>query len=200
MEDTRTRREEYSEATKRALLDAATSLFATRGFRETSLDEVAERCRVTKGAVYHHFQSKQALFEAVLDELSLATCDAILRAAAAHESAWDAAMAGMDTFLDACLDPTYLRLCFQEGPAALGFDNWWEKGESHEIALIRGMLDGLKAQGLVEVEDVGTLTQLFFGCMTAAALSMARAPDPRAVRDGVREVATRLVWGLRPRS
>src|SRR2546429_4647260 len=66
MEDTRTRREEYSEATKRALLDAATSLFATRGFRETSLDEVAERCRVTKGAVYHHFSSKQALFEAVL--------------------------------------------------------------------------------------------------------------------------------------
>ena len=52
----------------------------------------------------------------------------------------------------------------------------------------------------MEVEDIDTLTQLFFGCMTAAALSMARAPDPRAVRDSVREVATRLVWGLRPRS
>jgi len=200
MDDVRTRREEYSEATKRALLDAAASLFTAHGFKETSLDEVAERCRVTKGAVYHHFASKQALFEAVLEEISLATCDAIVRAAAARESAWDAALAGLDVFLDRCLDPAYLRLCFQEGPSALGFNRWWEQGESHEIALIRTMLDRLRADGLLEIDDVAVLTQLLFGCMTAAALSMARSPQPEAVRDGVRAVVTRLLWGLRPQS
>ena len=67
MPQLKSRRELYSEATRAALLGEATRLFATRGYAGTSLEDVAAASRVTRGAVYHHFDGKQALFEAVLD-------------------------------------------------------------------------------------------------------------------------------------
>jgi AcrR family transcriptional regulator len=51
-----------------ALLDAAAEVFAARGLREASVDEVAERAGYSKGAVYWHFESKDELFLALLEE------------------------------------------------------------------------------------------------------------------------------------
>ena len=61
----KTRREEYSEATRTALLDAAAEAFAAQGFARTSVDDIVRRARLTKGALYHHFKDKTAVFEAV---------------------------------------------------------------------------------------------------------------------------------------
>jgi AcrR family transcriptional regulator len=195
----RSRRDEYSEATRRALLDSAARLFAEKGFTATSLDEVAAEARVTKGAVYHHFANKQALFEAVADQAEEDACAAIMVAAAAEApNTWRGVVAGLDSFLERCMDPVYRRLCFQEGPAVLGFANWWEHGEKHEIGLIRGMLAALRAEGLIEPDDLDTLTQLLFGSMIAAALSLARAEDPKSESVRVRDAILRLVAGLRP--
>src|SRR5207237_938473 len=79
-----------SEATRSALLDAATTLFATRGYPGTSLEDVAAAAQVTRGAVYHHFASKQALFEAVLDEQERHADEEIMAAAGSAEP-WPAA-------------------------------------------------------------------------------------------------------------
>lgn len=54
--------------TREALLDAALAAFAEVGFAATQLEEIARRARVTRGALYHHFDSKEALFLAVLRE------------------------------------------------------------------------------------------------------------------------------------
>jgi AcrR family transcriptional regulator len=198
METVRSRRDEYSDATRRALLDAATELFARDGFAATSLDTVATACRVTKGAVYHHFTGKRALFEEVLTESAQATCDAIVAAASRHTNVWDGASAGLDVFLARCQDPVYLRLCFQEGPAALGFTEWWAHGERYEMGLIGAMLAALKGAELLDVDDVEILTQLLFGSMTAAALSVARSDDRADIARRIKGVLTRVLEGLRP--
>src|SRR4051812_39224688 len=76
----KSRREEYSAATREALLESATALFAEHGYTRASLDEIAGRARVTKGALYGHFASKQALFRAVLDHLEASTTREVTRA------------------------------------------------------------------------------------------------------------------------
>lgn len=192
-------RAQHVEATRRAVLAAARVAFGAKGYAQASVDEIAAAAGVTKGAVYHHFANKQALFEAVADLAEEDACAAILAAAAAEApDTWRGAVAGLDSFLERCLDPVYRRLCFQEGPAVLGFADWWEHGEKHEIGLIRGMLAALHAEGLVEHEDLDTLTQLLFGSMIAAALSLARAEDPKTESRRVRDATLRLVAGLRP--
>ena len=62
------RRQEYSSSTRKALVKSAADLFAERGYAGTSLDEVVSAARVTKGALYHHFAGKLALFQAVFDQ------------------------------------------------------------------------------------------------------------------------------------
>jgi AcrR family transcriptional regulator len=199
---TRSRREEYSEASRHALLDSARRLFAARGFTATSLDEIAADARLTKGAVYHHFANKQSLFQAVLTPLESETVAAISEASAearaSAASPWEAALAGLDAFLARCLDPVYQRICFLEGPLALGFMCWWEMGERNEIGLIRGLLSDLHGDGLIATDDVDMLTLLVFGSLIAAALDIARSTEPAATRDRVRAAVARMIWGLRP--
>jgi len=64
---TLTRKEENAAATRAALVDGARRLFAARGYADVAIDEIVAGARVTKGALYHHFDDKQALFRAVVE-------------------------------------------------------------------------------------------------------------------------------------
>jgi AcrR family transcriptional regulator len=59
--------QQRSEETKTKILDAAIKLFSTRGFATASVDDICEEAGISKGAFYHHFESKQSLFLALLD-------------------------------------------------------------------------------------------------------------------------------------
>ena len=200
MDRPKSRRDEYSEASRRALLDSATKLFTERGFAATSLDEVAADARLTKGAVYHHFENKQALFEAVLDEVEQETVAAVTAAAGSQSTVWEGSLAGLDAFFERCLDPAYRRICFQEGPVAMGFARWWECGEQYEIGLIKAMVEALRSEGQIEIDDVDVLVRILFGSLAASALGIARAEDLEAERDANRRVVVRMLEGLRPAS
>ena len=55
------------EETRNRIMDASVELFSERGFNLTSVDDICEKAGVSKGAFYHHFESKHALFLALLD-------------------------------------------------------------------------------------------------------------------------------------
>ncbi len=57
------------EASVENLLAAALTLFVARGYRHTTVDDVAEAAKLTKGAVYFYFRSKEALLDALLDRV-----------------------------------------------------------------------------------------------------------------------------------
>src|SRR5258706_6256167 len=61
------RQEERRAATRGAVMRAAQKLFESKGFSATTMDEIAAAAGVAKGAVYHHFPSKEELFEAVFE-------------------------------------------------------------------------------------------------------------------------------------
>ena len=78
----KSRREEYADATRAALLETAREMFTRDGYQETGIEAVARATRVTRGAFYHHFEDKRALFEALVIELQRGAASAI----AAHRS------------------------------------------------------------------------------------------------------------------
>jgi AcrR family transcriptional regulator len=61
-------RQPRSEATRRTIINAAVDLFDAVGYPSTGLGDIIERVEVTKGALYHHFQSKESLALAIVDE------------------------------------------------------------------------------------------------------------------------------------
>ena len=184
MPEVKSRRELYSEATRAALLDEATTLFAERGYAGTSLEDVASASRVTRGAVYHHFASKQALFEAVLDlQEERATTEIVAAAGAANP--WDAAMLALDAYLTHCCDPVYGRLVWLEGPAALGWHRWRECEKKYSYGLVEQFIRDLVEGGYVDGRAFDSLVQFSFWMLGGAGLAVAEAPpeDKPRVRD-----------------
>jgi AcrR family transcriptional regulator len=196
METARTRREEYAEATYEALLESAAACFLESGFAATSLDAVAKRARVTKGAIYHHFASKRDLFLAVMERQEEMNARTVDEAAIAAPDPWSAIVAAFDAFLGTIADPVYQRLCFVEGPAALGFEDWWAWGERTEIDLIRRQLDRVAEAGALRIEDRDMLARVLFGAVTAGVLAMARAVDLDGERQRFRTVMLQVMHGM----
>src|SRR5882757_10995311 len=100
VEGVKTRRAEYAEQTRTALLDAAAEAFARDGFTAASITQIASAARVTKGAVYHHFPDKHSLFAAVLDQYNEAAQQQVYEAIGQHPTnPWQAALAGLQATL-----------------------------------------------------------------------------------------------------
>ena len=68
-------RQARSEATRRKILDAAVALFSEVGFAATGLGDIIERADLTKGALYYHFDSKEALAAEIIEEATAAIFD-----------------------------------------------------------------------------------------------------------------------------
>lgn len=186
---TRRSQKERSESTVAALVEAARNHFATRGFADTSLDDVLVVAGVTRGALYHHFASKTALFRAVFEEQEKILTAAIAAAAAGKRSGWAAFRAGCDAFLDACLDPATQRIILIDAPAVLGWDVMREIESRYALALLKGGLKRTIDEGKLAPRPIEPLALILLGALSEAAMGIARAPDQKtAAADARREI------------
>lgn len=115
--------------TREALVRAAEDLFARKGYRATTLDEIAAAAGATKGAVFHHFTSKEDLFVSIWRKLQLdMDADARTAALAALDPAdpFKAFLAGCRVYLDWASRPEYQRIVLLDGPSVLGLARWHE--------------------------------------------------------------------------
>jgi AcrR family transcriptional regulator len=181
MHQVKGRREMYSEARRAALLDEATALFAERGYAGTSLEDIASASQVTRGAVYHHFASKQALFEAVLNSQESRAITRITAAGTAGDP-WEAATRALDAYLDQCCDPVYGRLVWLEGPAALGWHRWRECEENYAYGLVERFITALIDQGYLEDRASGSLARFTFWMLGGAGHTLAEATEADRLR------------------
>ena len=199
MSSPKSRRELYSEATRAALLETATRMFAENGFTATSLDDIATATQVTRGAVYHHFANKTALFVAVAAVLEQAVLDRAMAAALAAGDVWAGAMAALDAFLDSCCDPVYGRLCWIEAPIALGYAQWMQMEADHTLGVVEKFVVALVDAGEIAPTPVDPAAQMIFHVLGGAGRTIAGAPEDTraAVRQQCGAVVKAMVGGLR---
>lgn len=194
----RSRRLEYSESTRDALVDSAVDLFTKRGYSATSLDEVARKARVTKGALYHHFSGKQALFEAAFDVVE-GTARARLAEILTNGkgTAWERATEGLRQYIKICLDPSYQRIVIHEAPVVMGWERWREAEDHFSFGLVRASLQACVDSGEVEDLPVEVAARLLFGALSAAATMIASAEDPKKTGAEVTATIIRMLERLR---
>jgi AcrR family transcriptional regulator len=193
------RRHHFSESTRRALVEVATRLFAEHGYAATSLDAIVAGAEVTKGALYHHFSGKQALFEAVFLEVESSASDRIQRAVRGHEDPWEQAVAGFETLVEVVRQPAYRRVVVHEGPAVLGYERFREQEELSAFAHVREIVRGVLTAGAGQPEEamVETFTRIFFGAMSAAGAPVSSSEDPDAAAERVAVAMGLILVGLR---
>lgn len=121
MQVQRRTQEERRDATRRALISAARRQFAEGGYAATNTPAIAAEAGVTRGALYHHFADKQALFEAVVEEEHALLALAINAAAESEDEPGPvrALIEGGDAYLAAMQDPGRRRILLIDAPAVI---------------------------------------------------------------------------------
>lgn len=197
----KSRRQEYAEQTRAALIAAAAEAFAEHGYMASSITDIAAAARVTKGAVYHHFTDKQGLFEAVMNQYNRAAQRAVYEAITRHpDDAWAAAMAALEATLEVCADPVAGRLIYLEGPVGLGWRQWRASERQYTQRNVRQALVS-SIHGGVFPEDLPTdaMTELISGMITHAGIALAEAPSRqrKRLRCDLQIAIQRVLEGLR---
>src|SRR3954471_17247180 len=174
------RRQQYSASTKRALVDVAEALFTDNGYASTSLDAIGAGAQVTKGALYHHFSGKQAVFQAVFERVETEASRAIQKAPPRQRDPWEKARAGLRAFLEVVQEPRYRRIVIQEGPSVLGYERYREQEERSTFANVLEIVRSVLNAGEWELDEdlQQTFARIFFGAMSSAGESVSSAPDP----------------------
>jgi len=193
------RRAQYSASTKRALVDEATRLFTSQGYAATSLDAIVTSARVTKGALYHHFSGKQAIFEAVFEKIEAEATATVRKALKGSRDPWDKALIGLRAFLDIVQDSGYQRVVIQEGPAVLGYERFREQEERSSFGLVQEMVKAVLEEGTHEIsaDMLETFSRIFYGALSAAGESVSTAANPKAAVAQVEIAISFILAGMR---
>jgi len=168
-----------TEVTVSALVEAARELFARDGFESTSLEAVATRAGVSKGAVYHHFDGKRQLYRAVFAREVEAMTAPVTRAYSRETDPWGAFEAGCRAFLSECLKPDVQRIVLLDAFAAIG----WEEMRNLEAPLFRLMEISVARAvdaGQIASRPAEPLVHFLFGALCETAMTVARSADQKA--------------------
>jgi AcrR family transcriptional regulator len=190
------RREEYAEATRSAIVEAAISRFRADGFAKTTMDSIAETARVTKGGVYHHFKDKAELFEAAFVAMEERLVGRVVAGAAGARDPWEVAAAGIEVFLAECSEPDFRRIALEEAPAALGWGRWKQIEEKYFLDLVKAALNGLAQAGHIEPPDGDLAARVVLAAMGEAGLQVAASADVPAERERARHLLLRMLTGF----
>ncbi len=189
---------EQAENTRWTLLTVAGELFAARGYAVVPLDEIVQRAELTKGALYHHFGSKQELFAAVLEHVLKESVDRIRnlsleKTGEKERNSWKRLLALTELFLDSFQDRAVRQIVWVDGPAALGWGRWHAIVAKYARSEIQNIVAVIAQSGGFDVKLAGPLAQLFFGAVQEMGLTIAHAKDQKAARA---ELGSALIWML----
>jgi AcrR family transcriptional regulator len=189
---------ERTAATRGALVAAGRRLWAERGYADVGTPEIAAAAGVTRGAMYHQFADKSALFLAVAEAVE-GDVTARLREHVAASGAQDPAAAlhaAVDGWLEACEEPEVRQVLLLDGPVVLGWDGFRDMALRYGLGLTEAMLRAAIDAGRLAEQPTRALAHVLLGALDEAALYVATSEDREAARDEVAQVLHALLDGM----
>lgn len=191
------RQAERLEATRTAIVAAATEQFGRQGYAETTMDRIAAAAGVAKGALYHHFPTKERLFETVFEATTAGLAAEVAASVAAAADVWDTLSIGTQAYFDACSAGATAQIILKDGPAVLGWERWREIDAAHFGQVMPGVLKAAMDQGLIAPQPIEPLARLLLGAVTEAAAACASSTTPAETGREHAAAFRSLIEGLR---
>jgi AcrR family transcriptional regulator len=197
MERPKSRREEYADSTREALLSVGREMFTRDGYQLTRIEDLVQAARMTRGALYPHFPDKQALFEAVVVGLQQEVASKVKASVRKDSDRLRQLGEGMAVFLELCTEPSYRRLVIDEAPAVLGSRRCREIEDATTIGMMIAAMVELKKQGVVDVRNAEMAGRMVAAMICKAALLVGDAPRPAEFKRDAVDLAKRFLESLR---
>ncbi|MEU6107312.1 TetR/AcrR family transcriptional regulator [Streptomyces albidoflavus] len=191
-----TLRKKYAENTRRTLLDTGLSLFTERDYTAVSAEELVRTAGLTRGALYHHFDGKAGLFEAVFEELERQAAEDVRAVVIPVADPRERAFRAVDAFLDVCSRPGYRHIVLQQGPIALGWQRWRELDQLHLGGLVLDIVNAALHAGLLRPHPAALVARAFYGALTELSITITEADEPERTRAQAAELVRDLIGGV----
>jgi AcrR family transcriptional regulator len=198
MKSKRRTQEERSAATRDALIAAARKLWGLRGYAEVGTPEIAAVAGVTRGAMYHQFADKAALFREVVEavEQDVMTRMGTLVAESGVTTPADAIRAAVDAWLEVSGDPEVRQLMLLDAPSVLGWAGFRDVAQRYSLGMTEQLITEAIRAGQLTKQPVRPLAHVLIGALDEAAMLIATAEDPKRTRRETRQVLHRLIDGM----
>ena len=151
---------------------------------------------VSRGSLYHHFPGKEALFEAVAEDVETSVGEQTLAVARGAAGPVEALRAASLAWIRLAGDPVVQRILLIDAPSVLGWERWRAMEEHHALGGTRAVLQAIADEGKMRPELVGTLANVLLASVNEVALIVARADDKEAAMkigaDTIDELLRRL--------
>lgn len=189
------RQSERRAETRSRIVRAAREAFLTGGFEEASLDSILAAAALSKGALYHHFSSKEAVFAAVYEDVTRETI-ARARPRSVRDDPVAALVAAAVAWLNAVEAPEPRAILLEQGPRVLGF----ARARAIEDPIALASMEALvKAAAQSTAVDISLAARLINATLTELALlrhaSNGRSPSAKAMKWAVGRVVHGLLRG-----
>ncbi len=184
---------ERREATRARLIDTGRQLLLERGSAHTTTRDILAVAGVSRGAMYHHFSSREALLAAVYEAEAAGAIERALAArtpGASHLANLEAACLA---WLGEISKPDVARVVAVEGPAALGWERCREIEETYGLGSIRDTLEAADRAGEIDVASVDLAARILNAALTEAALSILRAKRKREARSEAEATLRKMI-------
>ena len=193
------RRDEAAASTRAALVDVALAHFARSGYHDASIESIVRDARVTRGALYHYFEDKKALFEEVVRRMQADMARQIRDAARRESDPWRRLSAGISACLDASGDSAYRRIVIEDGVSVLGWRRWRAIDDEYMLGDLKAALRAVIAAGGMERQPVDLLARVLSGAITEAAMAISGSDGSGAARQATALILDLLDSLRRPR-
>lgn len=167
-------------ATREHLVSVATQLFAEYGFEDTSIEQVLRTAKVSRGALYHHFASKEGLFEAVLEAVGDAVGRRALQATAGATDPYAVLRIACLAWIQIAGEPVVRRIMLIDAPAVLGWHRWRAMEEQSTLGQIRAVLAAMADAGHLPPSLVDMFAHVVLASVNEIALVIAASEDTNA--------------------
>ncbi|MDG2168066.1 MAG: TetR/AcrR family transcriptional regulator [Opitutales bacterium] len=183
--------------TRERLLLLAKGIFAEQGYAALTLDGLINQAGLTKGAFYHHFPSKQALFEAVYIQAEEEVGARIMEASASATDPWEQLLSGCDSYLESCADPGLQRILRLDGPSVLGWERWSEIDAEFGSGKLEAFLTQLNDGNVIRISSPKAAAHLLSGAMNEATFWIAESDQTAEALKESRKTLRQLLQGIK---
>jgi AcrR family transcriptional regulator len=185
-----------SASTRGAIVNSARQLFTEHGYVATSITDILEATGLSRGALYHHFASKEDIFAVVFLETSSDAIRLAGKRAKPTETPLAALIAGCLAWIDIATEPAVARVLFEDGPLALGWERCRTLEEATSLRSMRRSIQAAIDSGEVEVQSADVVARLINGLLSEAVLDLIRSGGRTRKRE-VSIVITTMINGLK---
>jgi AcrR family transcriptional regulator len=182
-------------ATRKRLIEAGHALFVSDGYDATSTDALLAHAEVSKGAMYHHFASKQELFAAVYEQVAQASLARALRGQRPGSSELDTLVEGCTRWLREARKPEVATILLEQGPRVLGFAGARDLEARTSLPLMKRGLERAVEAGEIELDSVDLAARLVNAMLGEAALA-SLGNRRRPSRSTIERTVRRFIEGL----